>query len=411
MVQKLIDNSYSNFIQKIYPWTKDDAHQEKDSQCRNVTFQVTDDCCCACTYCYQTNKGKRMMSREVAKKAVDLLFDMYDRNEGTFINHNTKSIILDFIGGEPLMNIDIIDFVCTYFMDECIRRNHPWIYTWRASMISNGTHYFNPKVQNFLKKFDGFVSFGITLDGTKEIHDTCRIYHDGTGNFDDAYKAFLYHRDNYDSRPSTKVTLCPENLHHLNKIIKFFVDNNAKLIHANCAFEPEYTIKDAKLFYDELIKMADYLLELNDETTVTLFKEDSFTPQNEEQNSNYCWVAGTPILTAEGYKPIEEIKIGDMVYTEDGTIHPVINTMSHFADNVVEIQTDKGHNLCCTSNHKLFAIHNGAYNTYQVQELTELDNIKTAQLVECNEKNKQVSEIYRTNYWLSLRRRKEAGTI
>ena len=84
------------------------------------------------------------------------------------------------------INIEIIDYICSYFMKRCVEENHPWIYTWRASMISNGALYFDPRVQNFLKKFRGFVSFGITIDGPKEIHNACRIYHDGHGNFDDS---------------------------------------------------------------------------------------------------------------------------------------------------------------------------------------------------------------------------------
>ena len=169
---------YVDYISHLYG--KDVYLDKHERLARAVTFQVTDDCTACCTYCYQGHKGHRMMTKDVAKRGVDLLFDMYDKNEGTFINHKTKAIILDFIGGEPLMNIDIIDYVCTYFVQKCLEKNHPWIYTWRASMISNGALYFEPKVQEFLKKFRGFVSFGITLDGPKEIHDACRIYHGRT---------------------------------------------------------------------------------------------------------------------------------------------------------------------------------------------------------------------------------------
>ena len=45
---------------------------EKKS-CANITFQVTDSCNLACTYCYQHNKGTRMMSFETAKKFIDNL--------------------------------------------------------------------------------------------------------------------------------------------------------------------------------------------------------------------------------------------------------------------------------------------------------------------------------------------------
>ena len=45
-----------------------------------------------------------------------------------------------------------------------------------------------------------------------------------------------------------------------------------------------------------------------------------------------------PILTETGYRPIEELKIGDMVYTKNGSLQPIENTMSHIADNIVSTQ-------------------------------------------------------------------------
>ena len=55
---------YSNFINRIYDDQID--HSEKLSInnvfCRNITLQVTDDCNMRCTYCYQHDKGKHMMS-------------------------------------------------------------------------------------------------------------------------------------------------------------------------------------------------------------------------------------------------------------------------------------------------------------------------------------------------------------
>lgn len=345
-------NNYVNYIYELFGYGI--TLGENEAFTRSVTFQVTDDCPCACTYCYQGHKGHRMMSRETAKKGVDLLFKMYDEDTSSFINKNTKAIILDFIGGEPLMNIDVIDYICSYFMEECLRRHHPWLLTWRASMISNGALYFDPKVQAFLKKFNKFVSFGITIDGPKEIHDSCRIYHDGHGNFDDAYRAFKHYNSHYGRNSSTKVTIAPENLDNLNKIIKFFIDDGVNIIHANTVFEAEWTNDDAKKFYCELKKMADYLLDNNVDAYVSLFSEIHFDPMSPEENGNWCWGKGTPILTDKGYKPIEEIQIGDLVYTHTGELKPVINTMHHFDENVCTIKVSGAYELTCTKNHRLF---------------------------------------------------------
>lgn len=277
--------SYNDSIAKLY---HNVDVPEGQFITRSVTFQVTDACNFGCKYCYQINKGKRVMSKDVAKRGVDLLFEMYDKDEGTFINKHTKAIILDFIGGEPLMNIDIIDYICTYFMEQCLERGHPWAYTWRASMISNGSLYFEPKVQAFLKKFRGFVNFDITIDGPKEVHDTCRVYPNGQGTFDDAYAALKHFNENYYEISGTKVTIAPENLHDLNKVVEFFVNEGMDVINANPVFEAEWTVEQAQQYYVELKKMADYLLGLDKEITVSLFSDYIGKSLREEDNQNWC---------------------------------------------------------------------------------------------------------------------------
>ena len=235
-MKKIKDVNYHDFISDMY-YDRERPLAKNESLVRTVTFQVTDDCCMCCSYCYEVNKGHRVMSKEVARKGIDLLFDMYEKNDNPFINRKTKAIILDFIGGEPLMAIDVIDYICTYFVQRCLELDHPWLYTWRAGMTSNGALYFEPAVQNFLKKFRGNISFSITLDGPKEIHDACRVYHDGRGNFDDAYAAMNHFNTHYHEELGTKVTIAPENLCNLNRIIDFFVAEGMKIIHANCVFE------------------------------------------------------------------------------------------------------------------------------------------------------------------------------
>lgn len=291
-------DNYHDFIVQLY---MDETANlgPNEALIRNVTFQVTDDCPLKCSYCYQGNKGHRMMSKETAKKAVDLLFRMYDEDNSTFINRKTKGIILEFIGGEELMNVEVMDFICGYFIDQCVEKHHPWLLTSRFSMISNGVLYFNPDFQAFMEKYKDFTSFGITLDGDKEIHDRCRVFPDGKGSFDMAVAAeehYVSHFGGHEGR-DTKVTIAPENLKDVNRIIKFFVEKGKKIIHANTVYEAEWSIEQAKVFYAELKKMADYLLERNDpELMVTLFDERMFRPL--DKDNLQCWCGGAGKMLA-----------------------------------------------------------------------------------------------------------------
>lgn len=65
-----------------------------------------------------------VMPLEIAKKAIDMLFDE-DAQNSQYVNAEAASgIILDFIGGEPLLTIDLIDQICDYFLYTAIDRNH-----------------------------------------------------------------------------------------------------------------------------------------------------------------------------------------------------------------------------------------------------------------------------------------------
>ena len=73
-------------------------------QVLTFTFQVTEDCCMACSYCYQNNKSKNTMSFDTAKKIIDNLLN----DDNCYNTHDVKGIILEFIGGEPFIEIELI---------------------------------------------------------------------------------------------------------------------------------------------------------------------------------------------------------------------------------------------------------------------------------------------------------------
>lgn len=277
--------SYSDVIMFLYP-------EDNASGCRNITFQVCDDCCLNCSYCYQTHKGHNYMTKETAKAIIDLLFKMYDEDKpDTFINHTTHGIILDFIGGEPLMNVEIMDFATEYFLDECLRRDHEWLYNFRTSFATNGILYFEPKVQDYLEKFKNFISMTVSIDGPKEIHDACRIDHEGNGSFERASAAAEHYWQHFhgekEYRGETKVTIAPENLHNLNMIFDYFIAQGVTEIFANPVYEVEWTIEQAKEYYNELKKLADKLL-FHPEVNCALFDERQNQPMGIGDNTNWC---------------------------------------------------------------------------------------------------------------------------
>lgn len=370
-------------------------HGEK-LMARTVTFQVTDDCNLACTYCYQGNKGKRRMSFETAKKFVDYLLDADESNH--YINPTISPfIIIDFIGGEPFLEIELIEKIVNYFNEQCFIRQHPWATRHRFSICSNGVLYFNPRVQEFMYKNRGNISFSVTIDGNKELHDSCRIFHDGRPSYDLAVAAAKDWMDqgNY---MGSKITIAPGNVQFLSGALKHMVELGYTEINANCVYEKGWELEHAQELYKQMKIFSDYLIENNlyRDIFCSLYQENFFQPKDPRDNQNWCFGAGTPILTTNGYKPIEEIKIGDMVYTEDGTIHPVINTMSHFANNVVKTKISGAFDIVCTDNHNFYTLpfdyigNKGIkhYKSYTKKELKDIKHNDLLKLFTLPERNK-----------------------
>lgn len=227
---------------------------------RTITFQITDDCNLCCSYCYQINKGHHKMPFKIAKTLIDELL----RNDSLIENYvkskNSLGVILEFIGGEPLLEVDLIDQIIDYFIEQCIILHHPWVDRFRVSICSNGVLYFTPKVQEFIKKHQTHLSFSISIDGNKKLHDTCRIFPDGTGSYDLAIKAAKHYMQHYDKNLGSKMTLSVDNINYTSLALVNLWENGYKYIHANCVYEKGWTIDHAKTLYYELKKVADYLL-------------------------------------------------------------------------------------------------------------------------------------------------------
>ena len=83
------------------------------------------------------------MSWATAKAAIDYIL----MHEDFF---KEESVIWDFIGGEPFLEIELIDKICDYLKTEMFRLNHHWFNSYRFSFSTNGINYDSPKVQNFI---------------------------------------------------------------------------------------------------------------------------------------------------------------------------------------------------------------------------------------------------------------------
>lgn len=304
------DEGFYDQIARLYP-------EDTNRKVGTVTFQVTEDCCLACTYCYQHNKSNKKMNFNTAKILIDkLLHDEYS----LLTTKNTNALILEFIGGEPFLEIDLIQQIVDYYFETAILLKHEWAYKTRISICSNGILYLNPKVQTFFDKYCPLISFCISIDGSKELHDSCRIDHYGQGSYDKAIASVKHYRENYNEYINTKMTLVPQNLNLFYTSIIDLIKNKYSIIHVNCAYENIWSLKDAKDLYEQLIKIGDYLINNNlyNKINVSMLKENTGEPMNEDENNNWC---GGCVYDQSGFAIDPEGKIYSCIRYMDSSLN------------------------------------------------------------------------------------------
>jgi sulfatase maturation enzyme AslB (radical SAM superfamily) len=122
------------------------------------------------------------------------------------------------------------------------------------------------------------ISFCVSIDGNKELHDSCRIDLNGKGSYDRAIAAVHHYREHYDHGITSKMTLAPSNIHYTYDAIVNLINEGYDEIFLNCVFEKGWELSHAKIFYNELIKLADYIIDnnLNDKVYISLFEEKYF---------------------------------------------------------------------------------------------------------------------------------------
>ncbi len=254
---------------------------------KNITFIVTKDCQLACKYCYLVGKNeKERMKWDTAKKAVDYIL----KNESLFTE---ESIIWDFIGGEPFLEIDLIDRISDYIKTEMFRLNHHWFNSYRFSFSTNGINYDNEKVQNYIRKNLEHLSIGITIDGTKKKHDLNRIWKgEGLerGSYDDVVRNIPLWLKQF-PEGATKVTISSADIPYIRESVLHLYSLGIKEVNINVVFEDVWNENDDILFERELIMLADEIIEGNyyKDFACSFFSESIGKPLDPEtDNQNWC---------------------------------------------------------------------------------------------------------------------------
>lgn len=149
-----------------------DGFADRPTVVKALCLHIAHDCNLACRYCFAEEgeyHGRRaMMSYEVGKKALDFLV----ANSG-----KRRNLEVDFFGGEPLMNWQVVKDLVAYGRS----LEEPNNKKFRFTLTTNGV-LLNDEIMEFANREMSNVV--LSIDGRKEVHDHMRPFRKGQGSYD-----------------------------------------------------------------------------------------------------------------------------------------------------------------------------------------------------------------------------------
>lgn len=243
------EDIYENYINEF---------KQRPTVVKALCLHIAHDCNLACRYCFAEEgeyKGRRaLMSYEVGKQALDFLI----ANSG-----NRRHLEVDFFGGEPLMNFQVVKDLVKYGREQEALHDKQF----RFTLTTNGI-LLNDDIMEFAnKEFDNVV---LSIDGRKEINDRMRPSRNGKGSYDIIVPKFeklakLRHQTKYYVRGTYT---------HYNTDFFEDVRHLAELGFKQISVEPvvappeapyALTEDDLPVLYEQYDKLASYMLKCKKE--------------------------------------------------------------------------------------------------------------------------------------------------
>lgn len=236
-------------------FTKDLYHdyvvdfKKRSTVVKALCLHIAHDCNLACKYCFAEEgeyHGRRaLMSFEVGKKALDFLI----ANSGS-----RRNLEVDFFGGEPLMNWEVVKQLVEYGR----KKEKEYNKNFRFTMTTNGV-LLNDEIMEFCNREMSNVV--LSLDGRKEVNDKMRPFRNGKGSYDlivPKFQKFAQLRENKDYY--IRGTFTRQNMDFAKDVLEF-----ADLGFSSMSIEPvvaqpeeDYAIREEDLpqILDEYDKLA-----------------------------------------------------------------------------------------------------------------------------------------------------------
>ena len=238
-------------------------------------INVGKSCNMKCKYCCEFPKTEEPISYEQIEAFLYAVFSDYNPLNLKL----SDNINFGFIGGEPLLYMDKIEFATNlffYITDKCDFVDNDKC---QLCIATNGTLLDTQPVKEYIKKYGDYITLSVSLDGIKEANDINRIYLNGEGTFD----KILYNY-NHVSKVKHKylgAVLSYNNVKYAFESIKFFMENDFD-VEINSVRDRDASIIERKTYIEQLDKCIDWYAHKSDKWVLehrVKFARRQFCPQ------------------------------------------------------------------------------------------------------------------------------------
>lgn len=232
--------------------------QKTSNVVKALCLHVAHTCNLNCAYCFASQgkyHGERaIMSLDVAKRALDFLIE----NSGS-----RRNLEVDFFGGEPLMNFEMIKELVAYARS--IEKEHNK--NFRFTLTTNGVLIDDDVIEFANKEMSNVV---LSLDGRKEVHDRYRVDYVGNGSWEKIVPKFQKlveargHKDYYMRGTFTHAN--PDFLEDIKQMLDLgFTELSMEPVVCAEGDPAELTQEDLPIVLEQYEKLAELMIERDKE--------------------------------------------------------------------------------------------------------------------------------------------------
>ena len=262
------ETEYKEYYNKIF--TIDDTFINKMSKNKSgddlsrLVIHITNDCNMRCKYCY-ANGGhylsqRGMLQQKTLDKCLEVFFSKFN-----------KIYSVQFFGGEPLLNMDLLEYACQRIHDISQKRN----YKINFGIVTNAT-LITEKFIELVNKYN--ISVTISYDGNPEVNNIVRCLENGANSTELILENAKKLSDQTGQPDTIEVTY---NKYHVEKSVgildvvkhihKELPNAYIHLVPAGGSEECEYAIKDLSMFKESVREIFSYNCSKNNQDEMLMY--------------------------------------------------------------------------------------------------------------------------------------------